>query len=138
MGNESKSIRKTDDSAMALLYEILGEGAKNILDIDSYYNISGVYHFVEFIKCGCNPFDYNINDNLNDLYKPLSIIWDFCKRADGIFWIVCYDEHKLQFKLLKVGNFNATNIELYEESKLTFTEFQKWFQKMNSDVLNSK
>jgi hypothetical protein len=138
MGNESKIIRKTDDSAMALLYEILGEDVKNVLDIDSYYNIGGIYHFLEFIKCDCNPFDYNINNNLNDLYKPLSVIWDFSKRADGIFWIICYNKDKLQFKLLKVGNLNETNIELTEEFKLSFAEFQKWFQKMNSDVLKNK
>jgi hypothetical protein len=138
MGNQSKIIRKTDDSAMALLYEILGEDMKNVLDIDSYYNIEGVYHFLEFIKCDCNPFDYNIDENLNNLFKPLSIIWDFCKRADGIFWIICYNKDKTQFKLLKVNNLNEENVELSEEYKLSFAQFKNWFQKMNNDVLKNK
>jgi len=138
MGNESKIIRKTDDSAMALLYEILGDKVKNVLDIDSYYNINGTYHFLEFIKCDCKPFDFQPNQNWKYLNIQLSVIWDFSQRAEGILWLVCYTKEKDQFKILKVKNMNETNIEFIEELKLNFNEFKAWFQKMNSDVLKSK
>jgi hypothetical protein len=50
MANESKVIRKTDDSAIALLYEVLGADASKVADFDSYYRINGHYVFLEFVK----------------------------------------------------------------------------------------
>jgi hypothetical protein len=138
MANESKVIRKTDDSAMALLYEMQGDNVKNILDIDSYYNIDGVYHLLEFIKCDCDPFDYNVNNITIKLHQQLSVIWDFCNKAEGILWIICYNNDKAQFKIINVKNIDEKSIEIYDELKFSFNEFQKWFQKMNSDVLKSK
>ena len=135
MGNESKIIRKTDDSAMALLHDILGEQAKKITDIDSYYNISGQYHFLEFIKCEKRPFEYDPNQNWNEISKHISTVFDFSKKADGILWLVCYDLKKDQFKLFKVKEVSSEIIQFEETKELNLGEFKAWFQKMNSDVL---
>lgn len=138
MGNESKRIRKTDDSAMALLFEIIGDKANKVADIDSYYNINDTYHFLEFIKCDINPFEYDLNNQLNVLHKELSIIWDFSQRAGGVLWLVYYNTEKIQFKINKVDSLNDKEIKFSEEINLSFEEFKNWFQKMNSDVLKGK
>ena len=138
MGKESKIIRKTDDSAMALLHEILGDKAKNITDIDSYYNIDGTYHFLEFIKCEERPLDYDPNQDWQKIKSQIFVIWDFTCKAEGLLWLVCYDLRKEQFKLFKVKGMDDTKIEFSEIRQQDLVEFKAWFQKLNSDVLKNK
>lgn len=135
MAGESKIIRKTDTSAISLLYEILGVETKNIAHIDSYYNINGTYHFLEFIKCDCRPFEYDPNQNWQQLKDQISILWDFTFKAEGTLWLVCYEVKKEQFKLFRVKALSEMGIEFAEEIRQDFDQFKYWFQKMNSDVL---
>jgi hypothetical protein len=136
MGNESKIIRKTDDSAMALLHEILGDKANEIADIDSYYKIDGHYVFLEFIKCNKRPFDYEPNENWNEINHQISVIWDFVNKAEGTLWIICHEANKEQFRLLKIKSVSKESIDYYELIDMSFDDFKIWFQKLNSDVLN--
>jgi hypothetical protein len=136
MANESKVIRKTDDSAIALLHEMLGEGANKIADIDSYYKINGHYVFLEFVKCSVRPFEYEPMQNWVEIGKQISIVWDFANKAEGTLWLVCYEEKKEQFRLLKVKLASETNCEYSEKMDYSFDQFKAWFQKLNSDVLN--
>lgn len=135
MANESKIIRKTDDSAMRLLYDIVGEKVNEIADIDSYYKIDGKYLFLEFIKTEVAPADYDPNQNWNEIKRQISIIWDFNCRAEGTLWLVCYNDKREQFKLFNVSNVEDSKIEFSEIQLQTFDEFKVWFQKLNSDVL---
>ncbi len=135
MGNESKSIRKTDDGAMALLHEILDNKVKNIADIDSYYNIDGTYHFLEFVKCEGKPFDYDPNQNWQEIKGQIFVIWDFTCKADGVLWLVCYTDEKRQFKLFRVKDLDDNKIEFADILQQDAAGFKAWFQKLNSDVL---
>ena len=136
MANESKIIRKTDDSAMALLYEMLGDGANKIADIYSYYRINGHYVFLEFVKCSVRPFEYEPIQNWADIGQQISIVWDFAIKAEGTLWLVCYEDKKEQFRLLKVKSATATDFEYSDKQDCSFDQFKAWFQKLNSDVLN--
>ncbi len=138
MGNESKIIRKTDDSAMELLNEVLGEKANSIADIDSYYNIEGTYHFLEFLKCEGKPWDYDPNKNWEQLNSHMLLIWDFTCKSEGILWIVCHEISKEQFKLFKIKSMDDSKVDFSEELKLDLPRFKAWFQKLNSDVLKNK
>jgi len=135
MGNESKIIRKTDDSAMALLHDMLGDKVNNITNIDSYYNINGTYHFLEFIKCEIKPFDYDPNQNWHKIKSQISIIWDFTCKAEGLLWLVCYEIKKEQFKLFKVHSMDEKQIQFSKVLQQDLNQFKIWFQKLNSDVL---
>lgn len=136
MASESKIIRKTDDSAMALLHEMLGDGADKIADVDSYYKINGHYVFLEFVKCSVRPFEYDPIQNWAAISKQISLVCDFAIRAEGILWLVCYEEKKEQFRLLRVKAANEKVIEYSEKLDYSFDQFKAWFQKLNSDVLN--
>jgi len=138
MANESKRIRKTDDSAMALLHEMLGEDASLVADIDSYYKINGQYVFLEFVKCNVRPFEFEPIQNWPAISNQISLVWDFTTKADGTLWLVCYEEIKEQFRLLKVSSATETEFEYSEKLDYDFDHFKAWFQKLNNDVLNKK
>ncbi|HPE74786.1 MAG TPA: hypothetical protein P5210_01755 [Draconibacterium sp.] len=63
MPKGSKPIRKTDDSAMSLLYDIFGSNASEITDIDSYYHLKNKYIFLEFLKVESDIENFNPNEN---------------------------------------------------------------------------
>ncbi len=138
MANESKVIRKTDDSAMALLNEVLGADASKVADIDSYYRINGQYVFLEFVKCNLRPFIYEPIQNWPIISQQISLVWDFATKSEGTLWLVCYEEIKEQFRLLKVSVATATEFEYSEKLDYDFDHFKAWFQKLNNDVLNKK
>lgn len=135
MGNESKAIKKTDSSAIALLFDVLGDKYKDVSDIDSYYNINGHYYFLEFVKCDGNPFDYEPNENWEQIKKQITIVWEFSKKAEGTLWLICYNDSKSEFKLFKVSKLNEIKIEYKAVRKKNFKEFKVWFQRFNSEVL---
>jgi hypothetical protein len=136
MANESKVIGKTDDSAMALLHEILGEGAKQVAAIDSYYRINGHYVFLEFVKCSVRPFDYEPIHDWPLIGKQIAVVWNFTTKAEGTLWLVCYEVQKEQFRLLKVKEATAIAFDYSEKLDYHFDQFRIWFQQLNSDVLN--
>ncbi len=135
MANESKIIRKTDDSAMHLLFDVVGDKAKLISDIDSYYLLNDKYVFLEFIKCNIKPFDYNPNQNWNEIQLHLNRVWEFVSKADGSLWLICYDDSKEFFNLYKVCSMDHVKAELQSPINQNIDEFKKWFQLLNSDVL---
>lgn len=121
---------------MALLHEILGNGANIIADIDSYYRINGHYVFLEFVKCNVCPFEYEPMQNWANIGKQISIVWDFAIKAEGTLWLVCYEDKKELFRLLKVKSATAKDFEYSEKQDYSIDQFRAWFQKLNSDVLN--
>ncbi|MFZ6024533.1 MAG: hypothetical protein ACOYVG_08790 [Bacteroidota bacterium] len=135
MANESKIIRKTDDSAMHLIYDVVGDKAKFVSDIDSYYLLNGKYVFLEFIKCAVKPFDYNPNQNWNEIQLHLNRVWEFASKAEGSLWLICYDDSKDQFNLYKVSLMDDTKAEFQSQLNQNIDEFKKWFQLLNSEVL---
>lgn len=135
MANESKIIRKTDDSAMHLIYDVVGDKAKFISDIDSYYFLNGKYVFLEFVKCTVKPFEYNPNQNWNEIQVHLNRVWEFVSKADGSLWLICYDDTKEQFNLFKVSSMSINKVEFSNQIEQNIDDFKKWFQLLNSEVL---
>lgn len=135
MANESKTIRKTDDSAIALLYDTLNDKTTTIGDIDSYYKINGKYIFLEFIKCEVRPFEYEPMSYWANIRQHILVVWDFTIKAKGSLWLVCYEEQKEQFRLLRVEAASESGIEYSKKLDYNFDQFRFWFQRVNSEVL---
>ena len=126
MSKESKSIRKTDDSAMALLHDILGVNATKVADIDSYYRIKGTYIFLEFIKVSEPLEGYSPNNNC---------LWEFTIKAEGSLWLICFKEDRSAFRLFKVESATKEQVTFQKVNDFDFEEFKKWFQLLNAEVL---
>ena len=135
MKKESKSIRKTDDSALSLLYDTLGDDANKVTDIDSYYRIKNRYIFLEFIKVSNTIENYSPNDNWLDLKKEILNIWEFTQKAEGSLWLICYPENRSTFKLFKVANASDEEVSFQKEHDYNINELKQWFQLLNAQVL---
>lgn len=135
MTGQSKVIGKTDESAIALLHDIFGDKIDDVKHIDSYYNISGKYHFLEFIKCDkCRPFEYDTNDSWEEIKGRLQLLWDFTQRAHGYLYIVCYEDTKEQFQICVVESIDDTRM-VSSNICQSFDEFKIWFQEFNEQAL---
>jgi hypothetical protein len=137
MSQESKSIKKTDDSAMSLLFDILGDEASKVADIDSYYHLKKGYIFLEFLKIETNIETFEPNENWQILKDKIGIVWEFAKKAEGFLWLVAYNPGKSVFKLFKVFSADSEYITFSKRLNFSFDEFKKWFQLLNSEVLKS-
>lgn len=132
---ESKPIRKTDDSAMALLYDILGDDTSKILDIDSYYRIKGKYIFLEFIKVENSVQDYSLPSNWIAVQNEILTIWEFVNKAEGVLWLICYSVDRSAFKLFLVESATTTKITFQRENICDFEKFKQFIQVLNAEVL---
>lgn len=137
MTQESKSIKKTDDSAMSLLFDILGNEASKVADIDSYYRLKNGYIFLEFLKIEANIENFEPNDNWQKLKDKIGLVYEFASKAEGILWLVAYNPDKSVFKLFKVFSADSKCITFSKRLNFSFDEFKKWFQLLNSEVLKS-
>ena len=135
MSKQSKSIRKTDDSALSLLYDTLGEDANKVADIDSYYRIRGSYIFLEFIKVKNSLDSYTPINEWDNLKDEIVNVWEFTRVAEGVLWLVCYTEEKSEFRLFKVLNASHKEVTFQKEYHFDDIQFRHWFQKLNEEVL---
>jgi hypothetical protein len=135
MSKQSKSIRKTDDSALSLLYDTLGEDANKVADIDSYYRIRGSYIFLEFIKVKNSLDSYTPINEWDNLKDEIVNVWEFAKCAEGALWLVCYAEEKSEFRLFKVLNATLQEVTFQKEHYFDDIQFKQWFQLLNALVL---
>ncbi|WP_339785020.1 hypothetical protein [uncultured Imperialibacter sp.] len=135
MSKESKSIRKTDDSAMALLHDILGVNATKVADIDSYYRIKGTYIFLEFIKVSEPLEGYSPNNNWEMIQSEILRLWEFTIKAEGSLWLICFKEDRSAFRLFKVESATKEQVTFQKVNDFDFEEFKKWFQLLNAEVL---
>jgi len=137
MPKGSKPIRKTDDSAMSLLYDIFGSNASEITDIDSYYHLKNKYIFLEFLKVESDIENFNPNENWQMLKHKIVFVWEFVSKAGGVLWLITYNHPKSVFKLFKVFSADHENITFSQKLNFSFAEFKTWFQLLNSEVLKS-
>ena len=135
MNKESKLIKKTDESALFLLHEALGEEVVNVTNIDSYYRINDTYIFLEFIKFNNSLESHNLNSDWPVLKNDMLNIWDFVKSASGVLWIVFYSENKSEFRLFKIHDATHNGVVYNEELYFNYNEFKQWFQRINAEVL---
>lgn len=137
MLQESKPIKKTDDSAMALLFDILGNDVSKVADIDSYYKLKNQYIFLEFLKIETNIESFEPIENWHILKDKIGFIWEFVSNAEGFLWLIAYNPGKSIFKLFKVFSADSENITFSKKLNFSFDEFKTWFQKLNAEVLKS-
>ena len=137
MLQESKSIKKTDDSAVSLLFDILGDNSSKVNDIDSYYNLRNQYIFLEFLKIETKIETFEPNDNWQKLKDKIGFIWEFVSKAEGFLWLVAYNPDKSVFKLFKVFSVDSEKIKYTKKLNFSFDEFKQWFQLLNAEVLKS-
>lgn len=137
MSQESKSIKKTDDSAMSLLFDILGDEATKVADIDSYYRLKKGYIFLEFLKVETNIETFEPNETWQQLKDKIGFVWEFALKAEGFLWLVAYNPEKSEFKLFKVFSADSENITFSKKLNYSLAEFKTWFQLLNAEVLKS-
>ncbi len=137
MPKGSKPIRKTDDSAMSLLFDILGDGASKITDIDSYYCLKNKYIFLEFMKVETGIENFEPNAHWQILKHKIGFVWEFVSKAEGILWLIAYNPGKSVFKLFKVFSADQESITFSKKLNFSFDEFKTWFQLLNTEVLKS-
>lgn len=130
----SKPIRKTDEGTKILLSEIFDDANVNFTDIDSYYLINGKYYFVEFVKC-TDVRPYSNISNLNDINVGLATVIEFVKKAEGILFIVFFEESKAQFLILKTQLGEDGNFSIAGQVQVDEARFKKWFQALNTNAL---
>ena len=136
MSKLSKPIRKTDESAKMLLSEVFDKIEVNFTEIDSYYLINGRYYFVEFVKCvDVRPATYSSISNLKDINIDLTTIIEFVKRAEGILFIVFFEESREQFLILKTQLGEDGNFSIVKQVQVDELGFKKWFQSLNINAL---
>ncbi len=137
MGNESKIIRKTDDSALLLLQEVAPDHTDSITDIDSYYLVNGTYVFLEFIHCSENAISDIFKMDEPSVLKQVKNIWDFVQLAEGRLWLIFYDDRKEHFLLKQVVACSHEKLSFIKESVKSQKEFKEWFQLLNKTVLQN-
>lgn len=136
MSKFSKPIRKTDEGVKILLSEVFDDTNVSFTDIDSYYLINGKYYFIEFVKCvDIRPTAYSTLSNLNDINAGLATVIEFVKKAEGILFIVFFEESKLQFLILKTQTGEDGNFQIVKQAQVDELGFKKWFQSLNINAL---
>ncbi len=136
MSKHSKPIRKTDEGTKILLSEIFDETEVNFTDIDSYYLINGRYYFIEFVKCvDVRRATYTNISDLNDINAGLATVIEFVKKAEGILFIVFFEESKVQFLILKTQLGEDGNFAIVKQAHVDELGFKKWFQSLNINAL---
>lgn len=136
MSKLSKPIRKTDEGTKILLSEIFDDTNASFTDIDSYYLINGKYYFVEFVKCtDVRPAAYSAISSINDINIGLATVIEFVKKAEGILFIVFFEESKEQFLVLKTQLGEDGNFSIVGQAQVDEAGFKKWFQALNTNAL---
>ena len=132
MSFQSKTIKKTDDSAMALVHDIVGDKSNLVADIDSYYRIKDMYVFLEFVELQNAE---SIDDKWPEIMDNVSRLWEFYKKAGGSFWLIFYKSDRSVFMLNKLSDISETTFYTSVSHVWNFEEFKTWFQKLNAIVL---
>lgn len=132
MSFKSKTIKKTDDSAMALVHDMVGDKTNFIADIDSYYRIMDMYVFLEFVELENNE---SVDDKWPEIKNSILRLWDFYKKAGGSFWLIFYKSDRSIFRLNKLFDVSENGFYTSVSHDLNFEEFKVWFQKLNATVL---
>lgn len=132
MSFQSKTIKKTDDSAMALVHDIVGDKSNLVADIDSYYRIKDMYVFLEFVEL---MDDESVDDKWPEIKNNISRLWDFYMKAGGSFWLIFYKSDRSVFRLNKLSKISETAFYTSVSHVWNFDEFKIWFQKLNATVL---
>jgi len=62
-------------------------------------------------------------------------LWEIALKLEADLFLVNYEDSREQFKVIKVKQLDQTGITEEEFVQWDFSQFKKWFQKLNSAVL---
>jgi hypothetical protein len=62
-------------------------------------------------------------------------LWEIALKLEADLFLVNYEDSREQFKVIKVKKLDQTGITEEEFVQWNFPQFKKWFQKLNSAVL---
>jgi hypothetical protein len=62
-------------------------------------------------------------------------LWEIALKLEADLFLVNYEDSREQFKVIKVKKLDQTGITEEESVQWNFPQFKKWFQKLNSAVL---
>ena len=138
INNLSKKISKADDDAKMLIIEALEDNFTGGFDLDSIYEINGKYVVIEFLKCiTVKPFKSHPNRYWFKNSKKFISLWKITKKLDGTLFLVNYEDSREQFSIIKVLKIDKSGVAKEERRDVDFETFKNWFQKLNSESLNS-
>ena len=155
MSEESKVIRKGDDSSKNFIIEMLNGNETHGFDVDSIYNCQGRWVVIEFLKCDSeyvtphtsHPNKYPWN------WRKFVSLFKLSQKLEGDLFLVNYSDKdcdKDEVRIMKVSgidyealdkyvksrivrtNSNYVIIEPQDDLKINREEFQKWFLDLNS------
>lgn len=130
----SKKISKIDDSASALIKDLLGEDSSKLLTVHSYYHYQGSYIFLQFVKI--DSIQSILAQNMyTDPSERLSVVWDFVDRAKGKLILVFFDNDKSVFFRFRVSEMQGNVFISDETIECDFYQLQSWFQSLNAKIL---
>lgn len=134
----SKPLVKTDDDAKALIIETLSGDHTGGMDIDSIYLVGKTYYVIEFLKCDTvRPFDSHPKRYWYKSKQKFISLWNIAQKLEGVLYLVCYEDSREQFKVIKVDDLDTTGITKERVKKWNFQNFATWFRTLNKMALNS-
>jgi len=132
----SKPISKGDDGAKDLIIESLEGKSTGGFDLDSIYCNNGKYTVIEFLKCETvRPFDSHPKRYWHLNSQKFKSLWEIALKLEADLFLVNYEDSREQFKVIKVKKLDQSGITEEEFVQWNFPQFKKWFQKLNSAVL---
>jgi hypothetical protein len=132
----SKPISKGDDGAKDLIIESLEGKSTGGFDLDSIYCNNGKYTVIEFLKCETvRPFDSHPKRYWHLNSQKFKSLWEIALKLEADLFLVNYEDSREQFKVIKVNKLAQSGITEEEFVQWNFPQFKKWFQKLNSAVL---
>jgi DNA repair exonuclease SbcCD nuclease subunit len=143
--NHSKKLSKTDDSAAALLIDLLDGNAGRNFDIESLFvhkREDGRWEFIilEFLKCestqkNVDVFTSHPNRYWNKNKRKFLSLWTLVEviKHGGInakLVLINYDDSRKQIKVMNVKSINQNRQNNWVDTKdecITFNEFKERF-----------
>ena len=137
--NFSKPIQKTDDSAKQLIIEALEGQETGGFDLDSVYNIQGIYYVLEFLKCDTiRPFNSHPRRYWFKNKQKFLSLWEITTKLGGRLYLVNYEDSREQFKVIQVLDLDESGIKEEIVNLWDFAQFKVWFKALNNHSIDKQ
>lgn len=151
MNLESKTIKKTDESAKKFIMSLLDGDETHGFDVDSIYFADNKWIVIELLKCDSkfvNPHTSHPNRYPWN-WKKFVCLYELSKKLEGVLWLVNYsfkESDKNLVGVLVVESIDYCKLKQYidngcvernldylktKEFKYTLEEFKKVFRDLN-------
>ena len=151
MNLESKTIKKTDESAKKFIMSLLDGDETHGFDVDSIYFADNKWIVIELLKCDSkfvNPHTSHPNRYPWN-WKKFVCLYELSKKLEGVLWLVNYsfkESDKNLVGVLVVESIDYCKLKQYidngcvernldylktKEFKYTLEEFKKIFRDLN-------